>query len=172
MTIERAPRRTNWTVIDQDTLNDPRLSFRARGILAWILDKPDNWRTTSTALARVGKEGRDAIRAALNELEDAGYLVRRRNRTDDGRWYMTTHVMEVSETNPLVAPKTDFQASENQASVSQAPSFAKTKNKARNLHSVDNVVQHAPESHQCDDCDGGWIYLEDQTVIRCPKVVA
>jgi len=38
-------------------------------VLAAILSRPDNWRVRSDQLATDGKEGRDAIRAALNELK-------------------------------------------------------------------------------------------------------
>ncbi|MDF3309728.1 replication protein [Rhodococcus sp. T2V] len=74
--VRRGPRKQDhFTILDNAALNDERLSFRARGVLAYILSKPADWRTTSASLARVAKEGRDAIRAAINELKDAGYIV-------------------------------------------------------------------------------------------------
>jgi hypothetical protein len=78
VTTIRVAHRRRFTTIDQATVNDERLSFRARGVLAWLLDKADDWRCDSATIARAGTEGRDAIRAALTELEKLGYLVRRR----------------------------------------------------------------------------------------------
>lgn len=87
-------RRHRHTTIDQRTINDDRLSFRARGVLVWLLDKPDDWRTNSESIARAGKEGRDAVRSALKELEGAGYIKRQRRQDGAGRWTTDVEVYE------------------------------------------------------------------------------
>ena len=85
--IVRSPKPdSGWTMIDNRTLGDTSLSFRARGVLAFILSKPDHWRTSAANLARQAQEGRDAINTALGELEAAGYLERRRSQDSAGRW--------------------------------------------------------------------------------------
>lgn len=98
MTTIRVARRRRHTTVDRRAINDERLSFRARGVLVWLLDKPDNWRTDSVALARAGKEGREAVRSALRELEEHGYLVRSRTRDERGRWVTVVEVHEVPPT--------------------------------------------------------------------------
>jgi hypothetical protein len=55
------------------TVEDARLTRRARGLLAELLAKPEGWDVRSEALARSGPEGRDAILTALNELGRFGY---------------------------------------------------------------------------------------------------
>lgn len=87
MSIIRAPRpEADYVTIRNDVLRDDRLSYRARGILAVILSRPDNWRTDAASLCRSGQEGRDAIRSALRELEGAGYITRERMQDERGRW--------------------------------------------------------------------------------------
>lgn len=78
--------------IRREALQDDRLSFKATGMLAYLLSLPDNWTTDAKRLAGAkngtgkAREGRDAIQSGLRELEDAGYLVRRKYQDDKGRW--------------------------------------------------------------------------------------
>lgn len=79
--IQRGPRRAdNFTILSNEVLNDSRLSFRARGVLIWLLSKPADWRTRSDAIAGQTPEGRESVRAAMRELEAIGYLVREKVR--------------------------------------------------------------------------------------------
>ena len=70
------------------------LSFKARGLLAYILSQPDHWRTNSHQLALVGPDGRDAVRTGLHELEARGYLVHTRQQDKAGRWSTITTVFD------------------------------------------------------------------------------
>lgn len=74
-----------FTQISNAVCRDARLSYRARGVFAALSSHRDGMETSITALAAGGKEGRDAVRTALKELENLGYLVRRRERTSEGK---------------------------------------------------------------------------------------
>lgn len=103
--IRRGPRRTsNFTTLSNAVINDSRLSFRARGVLMWLLSKPADWRTLSVSIAAQSpREGRDSIRTAMRELEEFGYLTRERVRDTGGRFHIvqTIHEIPVDDT---VAP--------------------------------------------------------------------
>lgn len=92
MTIVRSPRiERDFTILPNRALRDPYLSYRARGVLAYVLSMPDNWRTNATTLARQGLEGRDALRTAINELIAAGYARRVKARNEDGTYATELH---------------------------------------------------------------------------------
>ena len=55
--IVRSKRPERYTVLDNDILRNHALSFKARGILAYILSQPDNWAISSSRLAKVGQTG-------------------------------------------------------------------------------------------------------------------
>lgn len=112
--IVRAPRPTgDFTILHNKTIRDVRLSYKARGILTYLLSMPDNWRTSAEELARKAPDGRDAIRAGLRELETFGYLRRETLRDDRGRWKTVTTVYDRPKKH--ASPETGFPASVNQS---------------------------------------------------------
>jgi hypothetical protein len=89
--IVRSPRPvSNFYLLDKRISEDRRLSWAARGLLIYVLGKPDNWRVSVTALVNevAGTEkptGRDATYALLDELIKAGYVRREPERGNDGK---------------------------------------------------------------------------------------
>lgn len=64
-TIIRAARRHRFTVLNTRANEDTRLSWAARGVLAYLLSRPDDWRVLATDLQRRGDLGRDGVYAVL-----------------------------------------------------------------------------------------------------------
>ncbi|MFD6894100.1 helix-turn-helix domain-containing protein [Rhodococcus sp. NPDC060086] len=100
--VRRGPRlASNFSILSNAVITDDRLSFRARGVLIWLLSKPDDWRTRSDSIAAQSpKEGRDAIRSALRELAELGYLVRERFQNELGQWCTVQTIYEEPVINP------------------------------------------------------------------------
>lgn len=97
--IIRAPRPARgWTEIQNDTLRDASLSYRARGVLARLLSNADGWRMTAHELAAESPaEGRQAVLTALRELREAGYIVQRRLQGEKGQWRTETYVYDTPQ---------------------------------------------------------------------------
>lgn len=94
--IRRAASRDRYLIIAKTSVEDERLSFRARGVLTFILSKPDHWRVRADHLASCSpEEGRRAVLTAMAELRAAGYM--RTVKTQDpetGLWRSETLVYE------------------------------------------------------------------------------
>ena len=71
-----------FTQIPNDWIRDDRLGFRAKGVLVYLMSHQSGWKTSLAHLSALGLDGKDAIRSAVKELEDAGYLIRRRLRNN------------------------------------------------------------------------------------------
>ena len=123
--IRRAPRpESDFTQIRNEVLRDERLSYRARGILVAILSRPDNWRVSRDSLARQGKEGRDAINTAINELVDAGYIQREKSQQADGTWATELVVYDSYPQDSSSYPQVSDSSEEKHADF-QAPTTGK-----------------------------------------------
>ena len=85
MAIFRVEKNRNYTVMANYHLKDNTITLKAKGLMSVMLSLPEGWDYTLAGLAFISKEGVSAIRAAVNELEEAGYLVRRRLRNEYGQ---------------------------------------------------------------------------------------
>lgn len=65
-----------FTMVANEILKDPNLSFKAKGLYAYLFSKPDTWDFSSNRMVMETKDGRKAIMSMLKELEESGYLQR------------------------------------------------------------------------------------------------
>lgn len=63
-----------YTVVANAIMKDPKLTFRALGVLCYLLSKPDNWTVRLGELVKAKGEGRAAIKSAVALLKQLGYL--------------------------------------------------------------------------------------------------
>ena len=85
MAVFRVERNKGYTVMSNHHLRNKDLSLKAKGLLSQMLSLPENWDYTLKGLSLINREQIDAIRAAIRELEQAGYIVRSRERDSQGR---------------------------------------------------------------------------------------
>ena len=99
MPVMRVQKNSNYTVMANHHLRDTQLSLKAKGLLSVMLSLPADWDYTLAGLAHISKEGVDAIRAAVNELVHAGYIIRFRRRNEAGQLSDTEYVIYESPQN-------------------------------------------------------------------------
>ena len=108
MSIVRAPRpKGNFYILDKRISEDGNLSWGARGMLIFLLGKPDNWRVSIQNLVNETtkskkKSGRDAVYAYLAELREAGYITVYQNRSESGVFGETDYLVH-EHIEPLTA---------------------------------------------------------------------
>ena len=111
MAVYRVNKTRGYTVMANFHLKDQKLSLKAVGLLSKMLSFNDGWQFSTRGLAAICKEGPDAILSALRELEEHGYLVRRRQRDAKGR--MSNTIFEIYEQPQPVSPHRENPHMEN-----------------------------------------------------------
>ena len=94
----------NFTVVHNTILQDPSLSYKAKGLFVDMLSLPDDWVYTVAGMVKRSTDGRDSIYKALRELEDAGYIMRRQSRSG-GKFSATEY--DIIETPHTETPHTE-----------------------------------------------------------------
>ncbi len=94
--IVRCTNRDRYVTVLQTTARDANLSFKARGILVYLMSLPSNWKTNLQHLAKQSsKDGRIAIASGIQELITEGYA--RRVTLRDGAGRITSKELQVAE---------------------------------------------------------------------------
>ena len=106
MAVYRVEKTHDYTVMANHHLRDERLSLKAKGLLSMLLSLPDDWEISIRGLASIVTDGVGAVQTGINELIEAGYIVRRRQHADTGAFagfeYIIHEVPPCTE-NPYTA---------------------------------------------------------------------
>lgn len=62
-----------FTIIRKSIGDDPNLSWQAKGVMLYLLGKPDGWKLRVTDLTRKSSSSNHSVRVTLKELRDKGY---------------------------------------------------------------------------------------------------
>ena len=86
------------------------LSLKALGLFLYIASKPDGWDFSIGGTSSQLKDGKDSVRSAVNELEEAGFLRREHERKSngqmgDGIWFIYGRPLENPTQNKEKIPK-------------------------------------------------------------------
>lgn len=88
MAIFRIQKQKNYTVMSNYHLKDKRLSFKAKGLLSYMLSLPDDWDFSLNGLSSASKDNITAVRSTIKELQAFKYIDIKKlmpNETESGR---------------------------------------------------------------------------------------
>ena len=113
MAVFRIDKTKDYTVMANHHLRNKALSLKAKGLLSLMLSLPDDWDYTTKGLAMICKDGVDSICSTVRELENAGYIQRRRVRDGHGRLAEIEYTILEHPAEPEISPKRENPVLEN-----------------------------------------------------------
>lgn len=85
--IFRQKRKSNYTIVPNEMLNNKNLSWKAKGMLTYLLSLPDKWEVYAAHLRTVSVDGNDSTVSGLHELMQFKYVWRKpRSGNEPGGW--------------------------------------------------------------------------------------
>ena len=74
-----------YVMVNKELLNNTELSWKAKGLLTYLLSLPDNWKIYEDEIVKHAKDGKDSLKSAIKELITHGYIERERIRNSSGQ---------------------------------------------------------------------------------------
>ncbi|MEF7636437.1 DnaD domain protein [Bacillus thuringiensis] len=166
MGIIRVKKDSNYSVINNTGLKDERLSWKAKGILAYALTLPDDWTFHISELARHAKDGEDSLRTGFKELKELGYVKRYPVR-DGNTKKITRWDTEIYET-----PQRDMPQMENQDVVKPYEENQKLLNTNRlntNRLNTNRLNTNKRNNNDYDDMDKleSRVFINERVKVSC-----
>lgn len=148
MPVIRANRNENYTVMSNVHLKDKRMTLKAKGLLSVVLSLPPDWDYSFAGLVAICKESETAIKSAIKELKEFGYLTITKERDEKGHFDYVYVFNENPQTdlplveNPVVEnPPTDNPMVENVRQLNTNKSNTKELN-TKELNTKDNIKEN------------------------------
>ncbi|MEB9905457.1 DnaD domain protein [Bacillus anthracis] len=116
MATFRVNKSKNYTTINNTGLRDERLSWKAKGILAYILSLPDDWVFYMEEISTHAKDGIDSLRVGMKELKKYGYVRRFPVKNEKGKitnWETIIYEVPQVENPQMEKPQVEVPVVEN-----------------------------------------------------------
>ena len=142
MPVFRVEKTKDYTVMANYHLRDARLSLKAKGLLSLILSLPEAWNYTVAGLAKLSRDGKDAVRSCLDELGEAGYIQRGQVHKEDGTFGGNEYVVYEHP-----QPAGEIPLSENPTTVEPSSGKPSTGNPSTENPTEQNTKRQSTESN-------------------------
>ena len=97
----------NYVKIPNDLVDDPTISWKAKGLFCHMASKPDTWNFTVRSLASQFPDGKSAIFAALDELKERGWITFTKRANGQGKYKLETSLEPESDNQYEAMPESD-----------------------------------------------------------------
>ena len=138
MAVFRVEKNHSYTVMANHHLRDERLSLKSKGLLSLILSLPDDWRISIDGMTQFSADGKDAIRSAIRELTDAGYITRAQTHSEAGTFSGYDYIVHES---PVASPSSGFPTMEKPTTENPTTENPPLRNTDR-LSTIPPIVPH------------------------------
>ena len=115
MAVYKVVKDKNYTVVDNGFINDPNLSWKAKGIMLYFLSLPEDWKIHLDEIKNHATDGISSLKAGVKELIEQGYTKRQPVRDENGvfvEWQILIFERKHGE-NVENSPLDDFPLVEN-----------------------------------------------------------
>ncbi len=75
-----------FVMVSRALIDTQALSWQAKGVMVYLLSKPDDWITSADTIARQTGSGHYQVAGIVRELEAGGFVTRHRASLEDGTW--------------------------------------------------------------------------------------
>ena len=86
-----------YSTLPNHVVKNPNLSWKAKGILLYITNRPDGWELNYTDFINRSTDGKSSVQSGLKELQEEGYLEIHRNRGKKGKYTHTEWVISLNK---------------------------------------------------------------------------
>ena len=148
MAVFRVEKNHSYTVMANHHLRDERLSLKSKGLLSLILSLPDDWRISIEGMTQFSADGKDAIRSAIRELTDAGYITRAQTHSEAGTFSGYDYI--VHET-PVASPSSGFPTMEK-PTMEKPTTENPTQRNTEELSTIPPIVPHEGDDNPSVAC--------------------
>ena len=132
----------NFVTIHKGFITDDRLSAKAKGILLYLLSRPDDWQIYTAEIKKHMKDGIKSINTGIHELIEYGYIKRSKKRQDSGVFNGYEYI--VYET------PTEMPFSENGLSANGFSENGKTENRKRHTTNINNTYKDLTNNYDTE----------------------
>lgn len=152
MTVLRVRKKTtNFLVLDKTCLTQSNLSWGAKGLHSYLMSLPSEWRVNVHDLKKRASNGRDSVRGLINELEQAGYIIKEQIRDEvTGKFSCLEYIInEVPEQGNSESPSTENPETAFPVSVNPGTEMPTLINNNSNKYTKKKIIRAAAK----EDCD-------------------